>query len=171
MTSEPVAHSSRIALRPVTEGDIPALADGCADPEIARFIPIIPQPYTLDDARAFVEASQREWLANEAAELVIEDRGTGEFLGIVSVSLQNDGSTGYWIKPNARKDGVATEALRLAVQWARETHNVSGLFLTTHPKNVASQRVAEKSGFRRVGAVEQEPPFSDGEPTAIRFEL
>ena len=170
MASDPVIGSARIALRPVSEDDVVAITDGCGDPEVARFIPVIPQPCTVDHVRSFVEAARSDWSAGEAAELVVEDADTEEFLGMVSVSLPNDGSAGYWIKPGARGGGIATEALVLAVQWARETHAVTRLYLTTHPENFASQRVAEKAGFQRAGVIEQAPPFADGETTAVRFE-
>ena len=42
-----------LVLRPWTEDDVPALVAGCNDPEIARWIPIIPSPYT-EDGRAGV---------------------------------------------------------------------------------------------------------------------
>jgi RimJ/RimL family protein N-acetyltransferase len=41
----------------------------------------------------------------------------------------------------------------------------------THPANVASQRVAEKVGFRRVGVTPHEPRFRDGVAEAILFRL
>ena len=64
-----------------------------------------------------------------------------------------------------------TEALGLALAWARDTHSVRRFTLTTHPTNSVSQRVAEKAGFRRRHVVPQNPPFRDGETTAILFEL
>jgi len=48
---------------------------------------------------------------------------------------------------------------------------VRRLLLTTHPENTASQRVAERAGFRRVGMTEHDPPFRDGATMAVLFEL
>ncbi|HEY6073015.1 MAG TPA: GNAT family N-acetyltransferase, partial [Anaerolineales bacterium] len=39
-----------LALRPWTEDDVDAIVEGCNDPEIAYWIPLIPSPYTADDA-------------------------------------------------------------------------------------------------------------------------
>ena len=33
---------------------MPALVEACNDPEIPRWIPVIPSPYTEEDARAFI---------------------------------------------------------------------------------------------------------------------
>jgi len=64
-----------------------------------------------------------------------------------------------------------TEALRLAVHWVCETYSVDHLILATHPRNTASQRVAEKVGFRRGETVLRDPPYRDGEPSEIVFEF
>jgi RimJ/RimL family protein N-acetyltransferase len=170
MKPEPVIHSSRIALRPVDDGDVDAIAGACADPEIARYIPIIPQPYTVEDARTFVASARAGWAGGTSAELAIEERATGELLGMVALRLRDGESVGYWVKPEARGRGVATEALRLALRWASESHGVTRLWLTAHPGNRASQRVAEKAGFRRTGIVAH-MPFADGEATAVRFDV
>jgi len=43
-----------LVLRSWTEDDVPALVAACNDPEISRWIPLIPSPYTEEDARTFV---------------------------------------------------------------------------------------------------------------------
>ena len=42
----------RIVLRPWQEADAPRVYEGCQDPEIHYWIPILPRPYTRDDAHA-----------------------------------------------------------------------------------------------------------------------
>src|SRR4051812_44126605 len=51
----------RLVLREPRADDAEAIAAACADPEIPRFIPFVPSPYTLDDAHAFVMRCAREW--------------------------------------------------------------------------------------------------------------
>ena len=77
---------------------------------------------------------------------------------------------GYWLAPEARGRGIMTDAVRAVVAWAQE-HGIRCLTLTAHPENVASHRVAERAGFRRVGLVPHEPPFRDGTTVAEGFEL
>jgi RimJ/RimL family protein N-acetyltransferase len=43
-----------LVLRRWTEGDVEAMVAGCNDPEVARWIPTIPHPYTEADALAFI---------------------------------------------------------------------------------------------------------------------
>jgi RimJ/RimL family protein N-acetyltransferase len=58
---------------------------------------------------------------------------------------------GYMVAPAARGRGVATTALRLVSRWALEDLGMARVHLTTHVDNRASQRVAERAGFRREG--------------------
>jgi RimJ/RimL family protein N-acetyltransferase len=166
-----VARSSRVLLRPLAEADAEPVAAACADPEVALFIPIIPSPYSVEDAQSFISDAGRKWEQREEAVFAVEEAASGEFLGVVNITLRDGGSVGYWVKPEARGTGIATEAVRLAVEWVRNAHGIRRLFLTTHPRNTGSQQVAEKAGFRSAGTISHEPPFRDGETLAILFEL
>ena len=167
----PVIRTHRLLLRPLVEGDADSVVKACSDPEIALYIPLIPSPYELDDAYVFIAESTRAWKAATEATFAVVDAAKDEFLGIISVRLSDDGSVGYWIAPGARGRGLATEALRAVVDWARTARGVRRLWLTTHPANVASQRVAEKVGFRRRPGTVEHMPFRDGERRAFRYEL
>jgi RimJ/RimL family protein N-acetyltransferase len=142
---------------------------GCSDPEIARYIPIIPAPYTDDDAHAWLSASNVRWHASRELDLAVADRGSDRLLGVISIQLRAGGSVGYWLRREARGRGVMLEALDAVVDWAAAQHGVRELTLTIHPDNVASQRVAEGAGFVRAGIVPHDPPFRDGTIDAILF--
>ena len=58
---------------------------------------------------------------------------------------------GYGVVPSARGRGVATEALRLAVEIARGSGKVSRLVGRTTPDNPASQQVMRAVGLEIVG--------------------
>jgi RimJ/RimL family protein N-acetyltransferase len=88
----------------------------------------------------------------------------------VSLRLR-DGGVGYWIAPGARRRGYATEAVRSASAWAGREQGRTRFFLTTHPDNTASQRVAQKAGFRYVGKRRAERPFRDGTAEELFFVL
>jgi RimJ/RimL family protein N-acetyltransferase len=153
-----------LLLRPWRTDDAPALAAACDDPEIARWIPMIPSPYTEDDARAFLESSRQNYEAGESYNLAILDPESGALLG--SVGMQNKrfhvGHFGYWIAREARGRGVATEALLAICRWAVAELGVQRLELVTDPANTASQRVADKAGFRREGVMRSALEYLDG---------
>ncbi len=155
-----------ILLRAPVEDDAGAVAAACADGEIGRFIPLIPTPYTRADAEAWIRRSTEARAAGTSHPFAIVDGATGELLGSIEMRPEN-GMIGYWIAAAARGHGVATRALRLVCDWRRERP----LRLMTHPDNVASQRVAEKAGFRRIGLRPHEPAFRDGTADAVLFQL
>lgn len=160
-----------LVLRAPHERDVPAIVAACGDPEIPRFIPLIPSPYTVQDGLAYVAAARELWSTGQSRPFVILDAGTGALLGSVGVGIGVRPAVGYWLAPHARGRGVATRAVSMVVDWARREHGVRRIELYTHPDNVASQRVAERVGFRRVGSIVHDPPFEDGTTEAFRYEL
>jgi RimJ/RimL family protein N-acetyltransferase len=160
----------RLVLRPPNVGDVPAIVAGCSDPEVARYIPLIPAPYTGEDARRWLSGADERWRTSRERSLAITIPDDDELLGVVSVRVRPGGSIGYWLRPQSRGRGLMTEAVCAVTEWARTEHGLRDLSLTAHPGNLASQRVAEKAGFIRVGLVEHEPAFGDGTRQALRFE-
>src|SRR3954466_8874233 len=77
----PIIRTHRLLLRPVADVDAYAVAEGCSDPEIALYIPLIPSPYRLADAYAFIDASAEAWTAATEATFAILDARSEEFLG------------------------------------------------------------------------------------------
>lgn len=130
-----------IALRPIMEADIPAVVAACQDPDIPRWTRV-PSPYGEADARDFLSR------ASDVSAIV--DAGTEEFLGTISWWWVADNvQLGYWVKREARGRSVATRALMLLSRWAFAELGAARVQLLTEPENSASQRVAEKAGFRR----------------------
>jgi RimJ/RimL family protein N-acetyltransferase len=154
-----------LLLRPVERRDADALAAACDEDEIARFVPLMPSPYTRADADEWVERCANVWRTGESFPFAIVDAESKSLLG--SIELGGSGNIGYWVAHVARGRGVATRALRLVCAWAGDRP----LRLWTHPENVASQRVAENAGFRRVGTTTDHPQFRDGTREAVLFEL
>jgi RimJ/RimL family protein N-acetyltransferase len=137
-------------LRPVRESDVQAIARACSDPEIARWLPQLPSPYRVEDARSFVEhATDAREHGRECAFTIVDESDT--LLGLISVRLTEAPPTvGYWMAREARGRGIATAATIAISQWAFETFQGSRIALHAEPENLASVRVAEKSGFVRV---------------------
>jgi RimJ/RimL family protein N-acetyltransferase len=162
--------TERLVLRKPRLDDLAAIVAAAQDPEIPRFIPYFPVPYGEVEARAFLDSVERAW--SESEERTFAVCGEDDLLvGVVTVRLHEGGAVGYWLSPSARGRGLMTDAVRAIVRWARDEHGIRWLRLTTHPENRASQAVAERAGFVRVGVGEDEPPFRDGTTTHVLFEI
>jgi RimJ/RimL family protein N-acetyltransferase len=162
--------TERLLLRPLRHEDAPAIASGCADPDVPRFIPFVPENYSADDAHAFLERTLARPADDPDRTLAITEPPADTLLGVLTMCAREGGELGYWLAPQVRGRGLMTEAVRGAVAWAQE-QGIRCLTLRAHPENFASQRVAERAGFRRIGLVPHEPPFRDGTTVAEGFEL
>jgi RimJ/RimL family protein N-acetyltransferase len=161
-----------LLLRQPRAGDLDAVVKACSDPDIPRFIPFIPVPYAREDAEAWLQLVTRAWgESDERTFAIIDEERDPQLQGVVTVRLREDGTVGYWLAPWARGRGVMTASVHAIVEWACAVQGVSRLLLTAHPDNVASQRVAERTGFTRVGMTDHQPPFRDGLTTAVLFEF
>jgi RimJ/RimL family protein N-acetyltransferase len=148
----------RIALRRWREADAPAVHAACQDPEILRWIPVIPRPYTLEHARAFVTGASG--FGPHQFAMLLDDRIVGS-IGLQE-STTRSAVLGYWCVPEVRGRGIATRALRLLTRYGFEELGLERLELTVDPDNVASQRVAEKAGFTREGVLRSHTLHPDG---------
>lgn len=148
-----------LVLRLWTEDDVPALVEACNDREIAHWIPTIPSPYTEEHARTYLRGEVHPDERSLAMEL------EGSVVGAIGLTLNSEkykASIGYWVAAPARGRGLCTRALRLVSRWALEDLGLVRLELITDPDNVASQRVAEKVGYRREGVLRAHLRHPDG---------
>lgn len=136
-----------ISLRPWQSGDRDELVAAVHDLEIARWMPAIPYPYLRADADAYL----RRTAGRDGVFAVIVD---GRVSGGIAVGARKwrRAEVGYWVRRDARGRGVASCALRLATAWGF-AHGYRRLQLHADVENVASQRVAEKAGYRREGVL------------------
>jgi len=144
-----------VVLRPWRLEDVPRVTQICQDPEIARWT-LVPSPYDESHARTWIEQTLRDWDDRAHAAFAVTDGG-GEVVGAMGLRLHRqysvNASIGYWVAREARGRGVATIALRLLARWALEEARLPRLELVTDPGNAASQKVAERAGFRREGVL------------------
>ena len=136
-----------LRLRPWVPEDLPELVEAANDPEIGRWMPAIPYPYGRADGEAYLRRSA----GNHGAFAIVDD---GRLVGGIAVSARKwrRAEVGYWIRADARGRGIASRALALAADWAF-AHGYRRVQLHADVDNLASQRVAEKAGFRREGVM------------------
>jgi RimJ/RimL family protein N-acetyltransferase len=148
-----------IELRPWTLDDVPAIVAACNDAEIKHWIPVIPRPYTEADGRAFVRGD----VAGIGTFQFAVTAG-GRVVGSIGMKVNesHSGQIGYWCDSEARGRGVTTRALRLVCKHSFDELELERLELITDPDNRASQRVAEKVGFRREGVLRSHLAHPDG---------
>jgi RimJ/RimL family protein N-acetyltransferase len=136
-----------LTLRPWTTADAATIVE-CVDgdPELTKWLDLVPQPYTLEDAQAYVTGLGEQAFA-------VTETASGEVLGSIGLQRNDDGvgEIGYWIRAEARGRGAMTQALVLLARWALTEGELARVHLRADVENLASRRVAEKAGFQLEG--------------------
>lgn len=152
-------------LRLWTMDDVDDLIAACNDLEIARWLPLLPHPYTDESARWWIEEGAPAAWREGGAAFAIAFPGTRKILGGIGINNvqlgRRQGEVGYWIAPWARRQGVATRATRAISQWAFDS-GLHRLELLVAKENWTSQRVAMSAGFAREGVRREGGPARDG---------
>ena len=162
------ARTPRLLLRPGFPEDAPALAGAIADRAIARNLAVVPWPYTLRDAEAYL-ASPRDPILPS---LLIFERTEGEprLVGSCGLGRRPSGAVemGYWIGRPHWGRGFATEAGLALVDIGR-TLGLARLEASHIIDNPASGRVLEKLGFESTGIVAPRMNCARGEEVPARL--
>ena len=157
--SLPTLSDGRVLLRAAEPRDLAAIEAGIHDPDVLRWIG--PQP---PSAQAVLAQNEERWARGSPTLSICELDGTcvGKVWLNVSETDRSTGFVGYWLLPAGRGRGLATSAVRLLSAWAVRELGVTNLRLRTASDNRPSQRVAERSGFRRMRPTIDESPEGSG---------
>lgn len=155
---DPQLGDDLVSLRPWREADAPALVAELNEPEIAAFLDRIPQPYTLADARWYLDVTIQGWRDGSMSNFAVCLAGTDEPVGSMGLRWteleEGTAEVGYWTAGRVRGRGVATAALVLVSRWVFDADpELARLQLRADVQNPASNRVAEKAGFTREGVL------------------
>ena len=154
-----VIDTGRLVLRRFTLDDLPAFYQLCSRPEIIRYAQSTPVA-SLEKAREFMHAAPfRDYATYGYGRFACVWKESGEvigFSGLKYVPEIADTELGYRFFPEFWGLGLATEAGRASIDFARSDLGLKRLVALVHPENVASASVLAKLGF----AVEKQLRYS-----------
>jgi len=151
----PEFETLRLRLRKLRPGDEEFLATLDSDPSVMKHIHQGPFPYenALRYSRIQVEAAafRHRW-----GKWLVESREAAAALGWVELSKlsgphRDDLQVGYQFAPAHWGRGYATEGVSRVLEYAFGDLQLDRVAAIARPKNLASNRVLDKLGFRRVG--------------------
>jgi RimJ/RimL family protein N-acetyltransferase len=162
------ARTPRLLLRPGFPEDAPALAAAMSDRAIACNLAVVPWPYTLRDAEAFLASPRDPVLPS----FLIFERtdGAPRLVGSCGLGRRPSGAVelGYWIARAHWGRGFASEACTALIDIAR-TLGLSRLEASHFIDNPASARVLDKLGFESVGIIAPRMSCARGEEAPARL--
>ncbi|HLH67041.1 MAG TPA: GNAT family N-acetyltransferase [Solirubrobacteraceae bacterium] len=182
MTGRPPRHllperpllDGETVLRPWRDDDLKQLVLACQDPEISRWTSV-PRPYSEADARAYLRQRHEAAASGSTAPMAIVHLTDGRLLGSIALArfhwYHRRAEVGYWLAREARGQGHATRAVRLICAWGLGALGLERIELLAATGNLASQRVAERSGFTREAVLRSHLRGRDGFQDMVVFGL
>ena len=157
ITSPPTIETARLRLRPPHFLDKPVHIAMWADPRVTRFIG--GEPRTPDVSWGKFLSSAGLWPVMGFGYWVFADRASDALVGMGGLSyfcrgiaeLEGVPEAGWAFDADHWGAGYATEAMTAALGWADENLDATEVRCIIDPGNGASERVAAKLGFRRIG--------------------
>jgi RimJ/RimL family protein N-acetyltransferase len=165
----PTVETARLRLRALHETDLDAHAALLGDPETVRFLG--GHIVSREDAWRKLLSGFGMWAILGFGYWTVEDRADGTYLGQVGFADFKRGvmppveglpEMGWMLSPRAQGKGIATEAALGALAWADQTWGRREIVAIIDEANIASIRVAEKTGFSS-----HEPATYKDEPILI----
>ena len=141
--------SQRLLLKKPGPDDLDALVAQIGDWEVAKWLSRVPYPYTLDDAR--------DWLdSNRLHALNFNIYRRDSLIGGVGLTADDDDyfELGYWLGRDHWGNGYATEAARCLLDHATNELKMSNIKSSYMLGNGDSANVLKKLGFREIGESE-----------------
>lgn len=173
MLPQPSLLTERLALRPCSERDVPALVTLAGDLRIAATTGTLPHPYTEAIAREWLATHAAGWSTGSQAHFAIVDRTHDDLRGVISLRRDGEGTAnvGYWIGVPSWGQGLATEACAALIAFGFDHWALSAINGRHLPENPASGRVLLKNGFTLQGRVRALFPIRGGEEELDSYQL
>lgn len=155
---QPTLHTARLTLRPFEPSDIPAVTELCSERDIAANTLHIPHPYTLDDARSWIDSHPEIYAAGKAAIFAITHRDHQTLIGGIGLTFDqqyNRAELGYWIGKPFWGNGFCSEAAPEILRFGFDICKLNRIFATHMMRNPASGRIMEKAGMKLEGILRQ----------------
>jgi RimJ/RimL family protein N-acetyltransferase len=147
---------TRCTIREWRPGDEESLVRHANNRNVSRNLrDAFPYPYTLADARSWIETAAT---ADPLTSFAIEVDGAA--VGGIGIVLKDDiyrrsAEIGYWLGEDFWGQGIATEAVSVMTDYAFSTWDLCRIWAGIFEWNHGSGRVLEKAGYQFEGRLRQ----------------
>lgn len=148
---------SKIGIRTFQNEDIVPFYEAVVESikHVQEFMPWCHPGYSIQESEAWVTSRSESWAHAEEYSFVVYSMRNNELLGCVAINQINQnhkiGNIGYWMRKNVLNKGAATKAVSLVSEFGFDSLDLSRLEIVMVPNNIASKKVAEKSGAKFEG--------------------
>jgi RimJ/RimL family protein N-acetyltransferase len=135
-------------LRPWQQNDVDSLAEYANNFNIAKNLTnAFPHPYTIDDARKFIEmVSQHNPV--QVFTIEINEKASGG-IGLFPQTdiMCKNAELGYWLAEPFWGKGIISKAILQMLDYGFNTFDINRIYARPFGTNIASQKALEKAGF------------------------
>ncbi|OUM62182.1 hypothetical protein PIROE2DRAFT_62044 [Piromyces sp. E2] len=123
------------------------------DTEIHKNLRYLPQPYTLNDAKSFIQWSRdlkKEYQRH--VNMAIRDKNSGKVIGSCGfddndLKSPTEVGLGYWLGKDYWGKGIGTAVVETLTRIGFEYYGYTKLYAAIFEWNIGSQKVLLKNGF------------------------
>ena len=149
--------SEKLILRKLRTSDAASIYLNARDKEIPRFMPPLPYPYKLADAKEFIKNSIKEWVSGDNITFGITLKEKDEVIGTIALNQKRSSpfvaEVGYWLGKKYWRQGIGTEALQLILSYGFNKLKLKRIFAKVLSGNEASYTLLKKNGFKFEGCL------------------
>ncbi|WP_020527257.1 GNAT family N-acetyltransferase [Flexithrix dorotheae] len=145
---ELIYSNSKFLIRPWQIGDEVTLAQNANNKKIwASLKDIFPYPYTIEDAKTWINLANSKSSTSDFAIVVNGDAVGG--IGFIPGEdvYRGNMEIGFWIGEAYWGKGIMTMAVNEMVKWLFDSFQINRIFASVFAFNKGSMRVLEKAGF------------------------
>ena len=172
-----------VNLRELSVNDAQAISQ-LMNYNISKYLYEVPDPYFIQDALNFVKKAPNDFESLNSVHFAIEYKDKSELMNhypvlVGSIGLKNidlfnkKADLGYWIGEKYWGRGIATECVRLVIDYAFSSSDlgIRELIAYVFPENKASIRVLEKNGMKNKGEVNEYHEISKRHRNSLQYKI
>lgn len=138
-------------MRPLASDDLQTTHEYASDKDTCKYMIFMPNR-TIYETAEFLQAVERNWNAEKPLSYEFAICIDGRHIGAISIALETEsvGEIGWVLNSAYRRCGYCTEAAKAIVRFDKATLKLDKLVAHCDTRNVASYRVMERLGMRRI---------------------
>jgi len=154
-----ILKGEKFILRLFKKSDAKALAKNGNNKEVYNNTLRIPHPYTLKDAREWIEKNIREDKNKERKMINFVIDIDGELVGSIGFSgieKEHKAELGYWLGEDYWGKGIITEAIKIVEKYGFRELGLKRIQAQVFAFNKGSARVLEKNNYKLEGILRKD---------------
>jgi [ribosomal protein S5]-alanine N-acetyltransferase len=152
-----ILKTTRLILRPLKQRDAKDIVRNANDLEVSKWLLVVPYPYNLKDAKAWIKHNQEKWKKKEKNDYSFgielkEEKNLIGAIGLHRINIdQGTAEVGYWIGRKYHRQGYGSEALEAVLDFSFNRLKLRRLEAGVFAGNPSSSILLEKYGFIQEG--------------------